>query len=168
MTRTGAERKVYLSRKTSFPIFSHDVGDSWLQLLNLVSRIGTEKCVEDGGRVAEALNAMVTVGLPVIAEDLEVEATKPEAFPSFLDLSPRDFERYFETSGLFGTPQSCRPMIRRLREVGVDEVACLVDFGVDQDRVLAHLTHLNELRKHFTEGSESVRSESISVSSKAR
>ena len=37
------ERKPFLSRKTSFPIFSSDVGDSWLQLLNLALRIGTEK-----------------------------------------------------------------------------------------------------------------------------
>jgi natural product biosynthesis luciferase-like monooxygenase protein len=56
------------------------------------------------------------------------------------------FERYFTSSGLFGTPESCLPMIDRLREAGVDEIACLVDFGVADDEVLASLVHLDELR----------------------
>jgi natural product biosynthesis luciferase-like monooxygenase protein len=56
------------------------------------------------------------------------------------------FERYFETHGLFGTPESCAGMIQRLKEIGVDEVACLIDFGVDDDTVLASLDGLNRLR----------------------
>lgn len=99
MEHTGADRKIYLSRKTSFPIFSHDVGDSWLQLLNLVLRIGAEKSLAGGERIAEALNAMVTIGLPVIAEDLEVDAVKPEAFPAFLGFDREAFERHFEAWG---------------------------------------------------------------------
>ena len=54
MEHPRAKRKIYLSRKTSFPIFSQDVGDSWLQLLNLVIRIGAEKSGEGGQRVARA------------------------------------------------------------------------------------------------------------------
>ncbi|HEU4963755.1 MAG TPA: MupA/Atu3671 family FMN-dependent luciferase-like monooxygenase [Bacilli bacterium] len=57
------------------------------------------------------------------------------------------FERYFETSGLFGTPESCAVMVARLQAVGVDEVACLVDFGVDSTSVLASLEHLSALRE---------------------
>jgi hypothetical protein len=34
-------------------------------------------------------------------------------------------------------------------EAGVDEAACLVDFGVDADAVLESLDHLNELREHY-------------------
>ncbi|HVZ73440.1 MAG TPA: MupA/Atu3671 family FMN-dependent luciferase-like monooxygenase [Polyangia bacterium] len=56
------------------------------------------------------------------------------------------FERYFSASGLFGTPDSCGAMIDRLREIGVDEIACLLDFGVADDDVLASLTYLDELR----------------------
>jgi hypothetical protein len=88
------ERKVFLSRKTSFPIFSRDVGDSWLQLLNLTLRIGSDKQT-DAGPAAEALNAMVTIGLPVIAEDLEVEVTPAEDFPAYLDFDRDDFERHY-------------------------------------------------------------------------
>lgn len=57
------------------------------------------------------------------------------------------FERYFQTHGLFGTPESCAAMIQRLKDIGVDEVACLIDFGVDEDTVLASLDGLNRLRE---------------------
>lgn len=113
-----AERKVYLSRKTSFPLFSPDVGDSWLQLLNLVLRIGSDK-VDGEDRFAEALNTMVTLGLPVIAEDLEVEVAPPEAFPSFLDLGREDFERHFAT---WDGPRHVEAISERLKAGGSDPV----------------------------------------------
>ena len=56
------------------------------------------------------------------------------------------FERYYETSGLMGTPASCLRTVRRLQAAGADEIACLVDFGVAPDRVLAGLPHLERLR----------------------
>ena len=56
------------------------------------------------------------------------------------------FERYYRTSSLIGTPASCLKMIERLKEIGVDEVACLIDFGVDVDSVLESLDHLVVLR----------------------
>jgi hypothetical protein len=89
------ERKVFLSRKTTFPIYSNSVADSWLQLLNLVMRIGSDKEAENE-RFAQALNVVVTVGLPVIAEDLEVEDwEQPAEFADFLDFTRGDFERYY-------------------------------------------------------------------------
>lgn len=57
------------------------------------------------------------------------------------------FERYQRTSSLIGTPDSCLPMIRRLKSIGVNEVACLVDFGVDVELVLSSLHSLNLLRE---------------------
>jgi natural product biosynthesis luciferase-like monooxygenase protein len=57
------------------------------------------------------------------------------------------FERYFKTSGLFGTPEVCLEMVDRLKAIGVDEIACLVDFGVDTESVLRSLVHLNEVRE---------------------
>jgi hypothetical protein len=89
------ERKVFLSRKTTFPIYSNSVADSWLQLLNLVMRIGIDKEAESE-RFAQALNVVVTIGLPVIAEDLEVEDwEQPAEFADFLDFNQGDFERYY-------------------------------------------------------------------------
>jgi natural product biosynthesis luciferase-like monooxygenase protein len=63
------------------------------------------------------------------------------------DLLAFAFERYFETGALFGTPATCMPMIERLKEIGVDEIACLIDFGLDTDEVLAGLSPLKELKE---------------------
>ncbi len=57
------------------------------------------------------------------------------------------FDRYYESSGLFGTPERCISMVDRLKEIGVNEIGCLIDYGVNTDAVLDHLTYLNELRK---------------------
>ncbi len=78
-----------------------------------------------------------------------------ERAPSLDELSDEDmsvimdhaFERYFRTAGLFGTPQGCIETVDRLRAAGVDEIACLIDFGVDADVVLAGLEQLDDLRR---------------------
>ncbi|MEM9927445.1 MAG: LLM class flavin-dependent oxidoreductase, partial [Cyanobacteria bacterium P01_D01_bin.50] len=57
------------------------------------------------------------------------------------------FERYFQSSALFGTPNSCLKMVKRLQEIGVNEIACLIDFGVDKFSVMDSLKHLNSLRE---------------------
>lgn len=78
------KRKVFLSRKTTYPIFGNDMGDAWLQLLNMVMKIGVEKRGADGDRLAEALNAVVTIELA--AED---------EFPEFLTFDRDDFDRHY-------------------------------------------------------------------------
>ncbi len=55
------------------------------------------------------------------------------------------FDRYFRTSGLFGTAETCLATVRKLKEIGVDEIACLVDFGIDSETVLARLENLHAL-----------------------
>jgi natural product biosynthesis luciferase-like monooxygenase protein/FkbM family methyltransferase len=57
------------------------------------------------------------------------------------------FDRYYQTSGLFGTPETCLQMIDRLKLAGVDEVACLIDFGVDVASVISNLSYLDQLRE---------------------
>lgn len=57
------------------------------------------------------------------------------------------FDRYFESSGLFGTPEGCLRLLDRLQALGVGEVACLIDFGVETDAVLASLVHLDRLKQ---------------------
>ena len=61
------------------------------------------------------------------------------------------FQRYFRTSGLFGTLDQCRAMVDRVKAAGVDEIACLIDFGIQTDLVLEHLPYLNMLRKDIQE-----------------
>ncbi|MCE9606887.1 MAG: LLM class flavin-dependent oxidoreductase [Planctomycetia bacterium] len=56
------------------------------------------------------------------------------------------FERYYETSGLFGNSARCLAMVDRLKAIGVGEIACLIDFGIPTETVLAHLPQLNDVR----------------------
>ncbi len=81
-----------------------------------------------------------------------------EELDEVLDFS---FERYFETSGLLGTPEKCLELLEQLRAVGVDEVACLIDFHTDTDAVLAHLPHLDEVRSRSISQGRSAQDESI-------
>jgi natural product biosynthesis luciferase-like monooxygenase protein len=57
------------------------------------------------------------------------------------------FERYYQTSGLFGTPQSCLTRVAELQAVGVDEVASLLDFGISTETTLANLPCLAQLQR---------------------
>ncbi|MFH9887084.1 MupA/Atu3671 family FMN-dependent luciferase-like monooxygenase [Streptomyces luteogriseus] len=63
------------------------------------------------------------------------------------DLLEFAFNRYFDTGALFGTPESVRPLIERCAEAGVDEIACLVDFGLPSRAVLDGLPALDRLRE---------------------
>lgn len=55
--------------------------------------------------------------------------------------------RYLESSGLFGTAEDAAETIATVGEIGVDEVACLVDFGVDADRVLDSFPRLQATKQ---------------------
>jgi natural product biosynthesis luciferase-like monooxygenase protein len=64
------------------------------------------------------------------------------------DLLAYAFERYFQTSALFGTPDTCLARVARLKEIGVNEIACLIDFGVDVDTVMTALYSLKSLKEY--------------------
>ncbi len=83
-------------------------------------------------------NLAVSLGWDL--QDTELSAADMEAMLEF------SFERYFATSGLMGTRQSCFDMVARLSQIGVDEVACLIDFGIAEDQVLAGLSRLAEVQ----------------------
>ncbi len=57
------------------------------------------------------------------------------------------FDRYFETAGLFGTPERALQMVDQLAAIGATEMACLIDFGIDPDKVLDSLPHLHRLQE---------------------
>ena len=59
------------------------------------------------------------------------------------------YESYVTSTALIGTPDSCASLIDRLQAIGVDEIACLVDFGVDPAAVLNSLPVLTELKNRY-------------------
>ena len=71
----------------------------------------------------------------------DLSAPEQEAMLSYA------FERYFQTSTLFGTPESCLETVTRLKDIGVDEIACLIDFGIEVDTVMAGLYALKKLKE---------------------
>ncbi len=56
------------------------------------------------------------------------------------------FESYFSSLSLLGHPDKGARLIDRLRAIGVDEAACLIDFGVDARSILDALPALGTLR----------------------
>ena len=55
------------------------------------------------------------------------------------------FRRYFKSAALFGTVESCQPFVAELAAAGIDEIACLIDFGLTSDLVLAGLGEIAKL-----------------------
>ena len=54
--------------------------------------------------------------------------------------------RYLGSSGLFGTADEAAEIVEQVAAAGVDEVACLIDFGIDTDAVLQSLEILLEAK----------------------
>ncbi|WP_051732397.1 MupA/Atu3671 family FMN-dependent luciferase-like monooxygenase [Kitasatospora phosalacinea] len=75
------------------------------------------------------------------AEDFK--ALPPGELRALVD---RAFERFFATASLLGTPQVCADMVDRMKAAGADEVACLIDFGVEDKAALDALAHLVTVR----------------------
>ncbi|MCA1568671.1 MAG: LLM class flavin-dependent oxidoreductase [Acidobacteria bacterium] len=63
-------------------------------------------------------------------------------------VAARAFERYFDSILLCGTPAKCSRLVATLADAGVDEIACLIDFGLPFDTVMEGLRHLNVLKKN--------------------
>lgn len=87
---------------------------------------------------------LIETGAESLNLDVDVRDQDPEKVRD--QMAAFAFERYYRTSSLIGTPTSCMKMIERLKAIGVDEVACLIDFGIDVDSVLESLEHLVVLR----------------------
>lgn len=63
------------------------------------------------------------------------------------ELLEHAFQRYFKESSLIGTVESCFETVKFLKSIGVDEIACLVDFGVSEEALFVGLEHLAKLQE---------------------
>ncbi|RBW61609.1 peptide synthetase [Phaeobacter gallaeciensis] len=78
------------------------------------------------------------------AFEMDLGVLSDDELEAILDFA---FERYFEDSGLFGTVEDGLARAESLKRIGVDEIACLIDYGIDPDVVLEGLTPLAEVLK---------------------
>ncbi len=69
-----------------------------------------------------------------------------EELDEFLDFL---YDRFATSKGLIGTPESCQKIVKQVEEAGVDEIACLLDFGPSSGRILENLKHLNKLKESY-------------------
>ncbi|MEZ5645331.1 MAG: LLM class flavin-dependent oxidoreductase [Burkholderiaceae bacterium] len=80
--------------------------------------------------------------------EIDIRTLSPEELEGILDFA---FQRYFEDSGLFGTVEDCLQRVEQLKRIGVNEVACLIDYGIPSEKVLEALYPLAEVLRRSNE-----------------
>lgn len=71
--------------------------------------------------------------------ELDLQSLDAEEMDAILEFA---FLRYFEDSGLFGTVADALARVEALKAIGVDEIACLIDYGVASGTVMESLSPL--------------------------
>ena len=74
--------------------------------------------------------------------NIDLRTLTDEEMDAILDFA---FLRYFDDSGLFGTVEDAVARVDQLKAIGIDEIACLIDFGVPYDVAYEALTPLAEV-----------------------
>lgn len=59
------------------------------------------------------------------------------------------YERYIKGSALIGDVSSCINVVESLKDIGVNEIACFVDFGVPSKELKAYLPNIVKLNQHY-------------------
>ena len=90
--------------------------------------------------------------------NIELLTKQIQGLGSLIELSQEDKEfmienataRMINVRGLIGTPNICAEKMKQLQQVGVDEIACLIDFGIELPQVINSLKLLTEIKnKNF-------------------
>lgn len=87
---------------------------------------------------------LLTRSFSALDPDFDIDALEDEDLDF---LVAQSFDTYFEQRGLFGTVEEATATVERLRAIGVDEIACLIDYGIGTRTVLDGLRRLNALRE---------------------
>jgi len=72
---------------------------------------------------------------------VDLEGLDAEEMEAILEFA---FQRYFNDSGMFGTIDDGIARAEQLKRIGVDEIACLIDYGIAVDTVMAGLAPQGE------------------------
>jgi natural product biosynthesis luciferase-like monooxygenase protein len=108
-----------------------------------------DDAIKDAVREPMSAYMRSSLGLILGSKGAGGDAISPDEMdPEDIDfLVDRAFDRYFDHEGMLGSVDKVRKVVARIGELGVDEVACLIDFGLPTDQVLDGLVHLNEVRR---------------------
>jgi len=74
--------------------------------------------------------------------DLDLRTLTDDEMDAILEFA---FLRYFDDSGLFGTVEEAIARVDQLSAIGIDEIACLIDFGIAREVAFEALKPLAEV-----------------------
>ncbi|OAJ73791.1 gramicidin biosynthesis protein [Brevibacillus sp. SKDU10] len=89
--------------------------------------------------------------LTIGTDMLDMNNVSEEDIEQILEVA---FQRYWNTATLLGTPKTCHKLVEQLYYIGVTEIACLLDFGIDHASVIQSLHHLAAFKDKFARKSE--------------
>ena len=81
--------------------------------------------------------------------DIDLGSLAPDELEAILDFA---FLRYFDESGLFGTVENAVKRVEELKAIDIDEVACLIDYGIPTQVVLEGLKPVAEVLRRTNAG----------------
>jgi natural product biosynthesis luciferase-like monooxygenase protein len=134
-----------------------------LHTLLLNDRTAVERAVE--APFKEYIRSSLDAHVRAAADESGEAAPSAAEKARMLDYA---YQRYFKTSGIFGTVEDGRQIVDQAIAAGVDEIACLVDFGVDYSVVRDSLSHLERLVSGYRGGNQAAAFAAGSTSSRAK
>ncbi|MFE1748947.1 MupA/Atu3671 family FMN-dependent luciferase-like monooxygenase [Streptomyces anandii] len=100
----------------------------------LRSAVGLERQAAGGG-------GTISGGLSLPDEEIPEDLIE-----QLLDVT---YERYLHQGSLIGSPETCTTTVDRFARAGVDDIACLVDFGLPAQEMLAGIAPLIRLAGRY-------------------
>lgn len=94
---------------------------------------------------AELPTSAASRGHVVLMVHTFLAAAEDEARSQVREPLKQAFAHLYESAGLFGTPDRARDTLKRFEAAEVDEVACLIDFGLPRPTVMRGLAQLAEV-----------------------
>ncbi len=83
--------------------------------------------------------------------DIDLGSLATDELEAILDFA---FLRYFDDSGLFGTVEDAVKRVEELKAIDIDEVACLIDYGIPTQVVLEGLKPVAEVLRITNSGGD--------------
>jgi amino acid adenylation domain-containing protein/natural product biosynthesis luciferase-like monooxygenase protein len=108
-----------------------------------------------GANAAQAVEEARQPFYDYLSAFLDNGKKKAESHGRQIELDPEDmreilarsYQDYVENKALIGSVESCAGVLEKLGAIGIDEIGCFIDFGVDTDAALASLQRVAELKR---------------------
>lgn len=122
------------------------VGDSTEEVREMVKKPLKEYIKSSVGLIKAMTSKIEVDGANYGRYNSSFDDSNPQLTEELLEIA---FNRFFEKAGLFGSIKKVSKTVESLIEIGVDDLACLVDFGLDQEAVFSSLEYLTIVKNHY-------------------